>query len=68
LAYIDPVGSLVTGTLKSLFINKALQQKDGMVISFYPIRAYTPGNFSQDMAGKMGNFHPGQDQKSPVVS
>jgi hypothetical protein len=42
LANINPVRSSVTGTLKSLFINEAFQQKERMIISFYPVTSYAP--------------------------
>jgi len=46
LTNVDPVGSLVTDTMETLFLYKGFQHIDGMTVSFYPVFSDTLGNFS----------------------
>ena len=65
---IDPVGGLIAGSGKAVFIHKGLQIIDGVMIERQPVFREHPGHPRQYMGSQMPYPDPGQYQKPAIVS
>ncbi len=67
LAYGDPIGRLVTGTLIGRRLHKTLQQPWTHAVAALEIPAHAPCAQRQDMRGQIGTTHTGPNQKPTHV-
>lgn len=63
----QPIGSLVTGTLKALPFDKGFEQVNGMSVFVYEIVSDAAGNESKNVTCQMGDTHPWKNKKTLVV-
>jgi hypothetical protein len=68
VAQIDPIGGVVTGAGKAVFVHEGFQVINTMIVCRLPIRWQDTTHPTQDMRGQMGHANPGQYQKPAVVS
>ena len=64
---INPVGSLVAGAPESVTLNKGLCKMKGMGIFILPVGNNTAHNKARDMACRMWNFDPWQNEKAAII-
>jgi hypothetical protein len=67
ISEINPVGGLIAGSAKAVFINKGLQIIDGVMIESAPVFGEYPSHPAQYMGSQMPDPDPGQYQKSAVI-
>jgi len=63
----QPVGGSIPCSIKTLWIDKALEVVQPVGIGLLPVATQPLGHTSQQMRGQMRDFDPRQHQKAPVV-
>jgi hypothetical protein len=57
---LDPVGGAITGARETGGVHQGFQQKRLDLIGSAPVLGKLAGGVGQEMAGQMGNAHPGE--------
>ena len=64
---VGPVGGLVAGAGKAVFLDEGFGENDGMAVALEPVLAKTLGGKRKEPGGEVSNPCPRQDEEAGVV-